>query len=124
MNFGEFLTSLIVIFFMICYFMLLFNVIIDLFRNHEMNGGIKALWIILLLIIPLISLLIYVIVYGRGMAQRGAKAAQQAQEAQAEYVRGIAGTNPAEQIAKAQELLAAGTITQAEFDALKAKALA
>lgn len=124
MNLGDFLVSLIVIFFMICYFMLLFNVIIDLFRNHQMNGVVKALWIILLLIIPFISLLVYVIVYGRGMNERGMQAAKAAQQAQADYVRSVAGTSAADQIAQAQQLLAAGTITQAEFDTLKAKALA
>ena len=70
MEFGEFLWSLLVIFFMIMYFMILFSVVIDLFRNHQMGGFAKALWIIFLIFVPLISLLIYVIVYGKSMAQR------------------------------------------------------
>ena len=70
MQFGEFLWSLLLIFFMIMYFMILFSVVIDLFRNHQMGGFAKALWIIFLIFIPLISLLIYVIVYGKSMAER------------------------------------------------------
>ena len=62
MEFGEFLWSLLIIFFMIMYFMILFSVVIDLFRNHQMNGFVKALWIIFLIFVPLISLLISVIV--------------------------------------------------------------
>lgn len=123
MEFGQFLWSLLIIFFMIMYFMVLFSVIIDLFRNHEMNGFVKALWILLLIFIPLISLLVYVIVYGRGMAERQQAAVVTAQKDQENYIKQVAGTSPAEQIAQAQELLTSGAISQSEFDKLKAKAL-
>ena len=123
MEFGQFLWSLLIIFFMIMYFMVLFSVVIDLFRNHEMNGFVKALWIIFLIFIPLISLLVYVIVYGRGMAERQQAAVVTAQKDQEAYIKQVAGTSPAEQIAQAQQLLASGAISQEEFDKIKAKAL-
>ena len=123
MQFGEFLWSLLIIFFMIMYFMILFSVVIDLFRNHEMGGFAKALWIIFLIFIPLISLLVYVIVYGKSMAQRQQQAVTEAQQEQADYIKQVAGTSPAEQIAQAQQLLNSGAISQHEFDKLKAKAL-
>jgi len=122
-EFGEFLWSLLVIFFMIMYFMILFSVVIDLFRNHQMGGFAKALWIIFLIFIPLISLLVYVIVYGKSMAQRQQAAVIDAQQEQDAYIKQVAGTSPAEQIAQAQQLLNSGAISQDEFDKLKAKAL-
>ena len=122
-EFGQFLWSLLIIFFMIMYFMILFSVVIDLFRNHEMGGFAKALWIIFLIFIPLISLLVYVIVYGKSMAQRQQAAVVEAQQEQDAYIKQVAGTSPAEQIAQAQQLLNSGAISQAEFDKLKAKAL-
>ena len=120
---GNVLWSLITIFFMIMYFMILFSVVIDLFRNHQMGGFAKALWIIFLIFIPLISLLIYVIVYGKSMAQRQQAAVVEAQQEQDAYIKQVAGTSPAEQIAQAQQLLNSGAISQDEFDKLKAKAL-
>lgn len=123
MEFGEFLWSLLVIFFMIMYFMILFSVVIDLFRNHQMGGFAKALWIIFLIFIPLISLLVYVIVYGKSMAQRQQAAVVEAQQEQADYIKQVASTSPAEQIAQAQQLLSSGAISQDEFDKIKAKAL-
>ena len=123
MEFGEVLWSLLIIFFMVMYFMILFSVVIDLFRNHQMNGFVKAIWILALIFIPLISLLVYVIVYGRGMATRQQEAVVEAQKEQAAYIKQVAGTSPTEQIAQAQQLLQSGAISQQEFDSIKAKAL-
>ena len=117
------LPFLYLIFFMIMYFMILFSVVIDLFRNHQMGGFAKALWIIFLIFIPLISLLIYVIVYGKSMAERQQSAVVQAQQDQDAYIKQVAGTSPAEQIAQAQQLLNSGAISQDEFDKLKTKSL-
>ena len=118
--------SLIVIFFMVIFFIMLFRVVIDLFRDHELSGWAKAGWLILLFVFPLIGLLIYVIARGKGMAERDMKTVQEVQTAQDQYIRDVAGagTDPAAQIAKAHDLLTSGAITQAEFDTLKAKALA
>ena len=127
MEFGQFLYSLIVIFFMIIYFMILFNIIFDIFRSHDMGGFAKALWLIFILFIPLISMLVYVIVRGPGMAKRSQEMAKEAQQQQLEYAKQLVnqdGATTVDQIANAQKLLDSGAITQAEFDQIKAKALA
>lgn len=123
MEFGQFLWSLLLIFFFMMYLMVLFSVVMDLFRNHQMSGIVKAIWIVFLIFIPLISLLVYVIVYGRGMATRQQEAVAAAQKEQAAYIQQVAGTSAADQIAQAQQLLQSGAISQEEFDKLKAKAL-
>ena len=129
MTLTDFLWTLLVIFFMVVYFMILFSVLTDLFRDHETNGWVKALWIIFFFIIPFLSLLIYLIVRGNGMAGRAVAAQKQMQEQQLEYAKTIVSQNDsaaassAAEIAKAHDLLQSGAITQQEFDALKAKAL-
>lgn len=130
MTLTDFLWTLLVIFFMVIYFMILFSVLTDLFRDHETNGWIKAIWILFFFIVPFLSLLIYLIVRGNGMAGRAVAAQKQMQEQQLEYAKSIVSTNDAavassaDQIAKAHDLLEKGALTQAEFDAIKAKALA
>ena len=112
-------------FFFVAYLFALFSVIGDLFRDHKLNGWLKALWIIFLVFVPFLTLLVYLIARGKGMAERSAAEARKIQSAQHEYIKSVAGTaaSPTEEIAKAKSLLDAGTITQAEYDALKAKAL-
>jgi predicted PurR-regulated permease PerM len=123
-SFLTFLWSLIVIFFMVIFFILLFHVIIDLFSRHDASGWKKAAWVFFLIVLPFIGLFSYYIVNGDGMAQRQMKQVQQAQTDMDSYIKTVASTgDPAEQIAKAKSLLDAGTITQGEFDKLKAKAL-
>lgn len=122
-GFTTFLWSLIVIFFMVVYFMMLFSVIVDIFRRHDASGGKKALWLLFILFAPLLGLLMYLIVNGHGIAERQVKDARQSQAQLDDHIKAVAGGS-AEQIAKAKELLDAGTITQAEFDQMKAKALA
>ena len=127
MEFGQFLYSLIVIFFMIIYFMILFNIIFDIFRSHDMGGFAKAVWLIFILFIPLISMLVYVIVRGPGMAKRSQEMAKEAQQQQLEYAKQLVnqdGATTVDQIANAQKLPDSGAITQAEFDQITAKALA
>jgi hypothetical protein len=105
--------------------MILFQIIGDLFRDKELSGWWKALWIIALIIVPFLSALIYLIARGRGMAERQAGEVRQAQAATDSYIQEVAGrSNPADQIATAKNLLDQGTITQTEFDKLKAAALA
>ena len=126
MEFGEFLWSLLVIFFMIMYFMILFSVLGDLFRDHDTSGWAKFFWVLFFIIAPFLGVLIYLIVRGGGMARRSMAAQAEAQKEFNKYVQDVAGSSatPAEQIAQAKQLLDAGTISQQEFDAIKAKALA
>lgn len=126
MDFGDFLWSLLIFYFIFFYFMILFRVIGDLFTNKEASGLTKTLWLLFLLFLPFLSLFIYLIVNGQGMNERAIARAEQMNAAQQDYIRQVAGTgeDPAAKIAKAHDLLTSGAISQSEFDALKAKALA
>ena len=126
MDLGDFLWSLLVIYFIFFYFMILFRVIGDLFSNKEASGWTKTLWLIFLIVLPFLSLFIYLIVNGQAMSERAMAQAQQMDAAQQDYIRSVAGSSddPTAKIAKANELLKSGAISQAEFDTLKAKALA
>ncbi|QDZ14270.1 SHOCT domain-containing protein [Humibacter ginsenosidimutans] len=108
----------------ISYLFALFAVVADLFRDRKLNGWWKALWIIFLIFVPFLTVLVYLIARGRGMAERSAKEQKQVQDATDSYIKQVAGASPADEIAKAKALLDAGTITQAEYDSLKAKILA
>ena len=125
MNFGDFFWLLIWTFVFVMYLMILFHIIGDLFRDKELSGWWKALWVIALIIFPFLTALIYLIARGRGMAERQAGEMQRAQRETDSYIQQVAGRgNPAEQIATAKNLLDQGTITPTEFDQLKAAALA
>ena len=125
MSFSDFFWLLIWSFFLVCYLMVLFQIIGDLFRDKDLSGWSKALWIIFLIIFPFLAAVIYLIARGRGMAERHAGAMQNAQAATDQYIQSVANRgNPAEQIASAKSLLDSGTISQDEFDKLKQKALA
>src|SRR5262245_46897290 len=121
-NFWDVIGWFLWAFVFIAYLFALFAIIGDLFRDHKLNGWWKALWIIFLIFVPFLTALVYLIARGRGMAERSQKEAKVVQAAQEEYVRNLAGTaTPTDEIAKAKALLDAGAISQAEFDALKAK---
>lgn len=128
MSFWDIIWFIIVSFAFIAYLMMLFSIIGDLFRDRSVSGGMKAVWVIFLIIAPFLTALVYLIVRGNGMAERQAAAVGAMQSAQADYIRSVAAggsaPTPADQISTAKALLDSGTITQAEFDALKAKALA
>lgn len=124
---ADWLWWLLAVYFIFIYFMMLFRIIGDIFRNHDMGGWGKAGWLIFLIFVPILAMLIYVIANGKDMAQRDMAQYQSAQAAQADYIRSVAGSgtsSAASEIQKAQDLLTAGAISQEEFDALKAKALA
>lgn len=105
------------------YLIALFAVIGDLFRDHKLSGWWKAVWIIFLIFVPFLTLLVYLIARGKGMQERGAAQAKEYQAAQDRYIQSVAGSSPAEEISKAKSLLDSGAITQAEYDAIKTKAL-
>ena len=95
---------------------------IDIFRRHDIGGWHKAAWVVFIIVVPFLGVLVYLIAQHDGLRERSVKQAQDQQAAMDQYVRETAGGSATE-IAKAKELLDAGTISQAEFDAIKAKAL-
>ena len=123
-NFWDILYLIVSTFFFVAYLIILFHVIVDLFRDAKLGGGYKALWLIGLVFVPFLSALAYVLFRGEGMAQRQRAALERAKSDTDAYIREVAGKSPAEQIADAKALFDAGTISQGEFDKLKEKALA
>jgi hypothetical protein len=108
----------------ILYLMMMFNIIRDVFRDQEMSGLGKAAWLGVMLFFPLVTALIYLIVRGKGMAKRDYQARMAAQQQQDDYIRSVATTSsPSAEIAQAKSLLDSGVLTQAEFDAIKQKAM-
>jgi len=122
---GDVLLWFFEIFMFVAWFWLLMTVVGDLFRDHEVSGASKALWIVGLLLFPYLGVLAYLVVRGGGMGARAARSMREAQNQFESHIRSIAGAgqSPADQIQKAKALLDAGTIDRAEFDRLKAKAL-
>lgn len=108
----------------ISYLMVVFTIIGDIFRDSSLNGWLKAVWVIFLVFLPFLTSLVYLIARGQGMAQRRGEQIAELQAAQTAYIRETAGSSPADDITKARGLLDSGVITQAEFETLKAKALA
>jgi Phospholipase_D-nuclease N-terminal len=120
----DFLWHFLIIFAWIAYLLVLFQILTDLFwRDHKTSGWIKAVWVIFLIVFPWITALVYLIARGKGMSERAQAAAMAAKKETDAYIRDAAGRSPAQEIADAKALLDAGTITQGEFDGLKAKAL-
>lgn len=111
------------VFVLIAYLSVLLQVIGDLFRDSETKPVVKVLWIVALVVIPLLTALVYILVKGKAMNHRQKQAFETHEQNRREYIRQVAATGPAQEIEAAQRLLAAGTIDQAEFDALKKSAL-
>ncbi len=124
-NFWNVLWAMFWVFAFVAYLFAIFAIIGDLFRDHKLNGWLKALWIIFLIFVPFITALVYLIARGKSMAERQAKDIEAAQKASEQYIKQVASSSsPAEEINKAKGLLDSGAITPAEFEALKTKALA
>ena len=124
-TFGQVMWSMFVFFAWVLFFWLLFIVFGDLFRRHDISGWAKAGWTVFVILLPFLGIFVYLIAYGKSMGERRAQDVQQAQTQMDTYVRSVAASgDSAAQIAKAKELLDSGAISQAEFDQLKAKALA
>ena len=123
MNFWESLGWMLSATVFIGYLFALFAIIADLFRDHKLNGGLKALWVFFLLFLPFVTVLVYLVARGEGMTERSNKAARDAENAAESYIREVAGKSPSEEIATAAALLESGTISEEEFAALKLKVL-
>ena len=117
--------TMLVFFAWVIWFWLLITVFSDVFRRHDIGGGMKVLWCIFVIVLPFLGVFVYLIAESKGMAERNTKAVQSAQQQSEEYIRSVATQgDPAAQIAQAKQLLDSGAINQQEFDALKQKALA
>jgi Short C-terminal domain/Phospholipase_D-nuclease N-terminal len=125
-TFASFLWDFILIMAFVIWFWLLITVFSDLFRRHDIGGGAKTLWVIFVIILPYLGVFIYLISQHQGMADRNMKMVQAQKEQMDDYVRSVAGSGggAAAEIERAKGLLDSGAITQAEFDSIKAKALA
>ena len=123
---GSFLLALFEFFLWFAWFMCLFWIFGDLFRSRDLSGVAKTVWALFIIIVPFLGILVYLIVRGHSMTERTLEERREVQAAQAEYIQSVAGkgTSSADQIASAKQLLDTGAISQQEFDALKAKALA
>ena len=125
MDFWDIVWFIIIFFAFMAYLMVLFMILSDLMSDDKTSGWVKGIWVVALVLLPLITSLIYLIARGSDMARSRASEVKTVQKMQEDYIRDVAGQSaPADQVARAKELLDSGTITQAEFDALKAKALA
>ncbi|MFF3178296.1 SHOCT domain-containing protein [Rhodococcus pyridinivorans] len=123
-SFWDYVWYTVVVFAFVAYLIVLFQIIVDLFRDHSVSGWVKAMWVIGLVLLPYLTALVYLIVRGRGMALRAQQAQAEAKQATDEYIRSVAvGKSPAQQIADAKALLDSGAITPAEYEHLKAQAL-
>ncbi|MFB0632108.1 SHOCT domain-containing protein [Streptomyces sp. AB3(2024)] len=115
------------IFLWVLWLVLLFRIIVDLFRDHEMNGWLKALWLLFLILIPFLGVLVYVIARGKNMGKREITHAQEQQAAFNSYIRETAGgstKSTADELARLSELRTKGDLTEAEFQQAKQKLLA
>jgi hypothetical protein len=112
----------------VVWFLLLFRIFGDIFRRHDIGGGTKALWLAFVIFLPFLGVFVYLISQGTGMTERSLSHAAAQQQQFDQYVQSVAGNGggggAAAEIDKAKQLLDSNTITQAEFDALKVKALA
>jgi len=123
--FLEVFWTMLIFFAFVIWIWILITVFADLFRRHDTSGFAKVLWIIVIIVLPYFGVFVYLIAEHKGMTERTIKAQQDAQSQMDQYVKSVAGkADPAEQIAKAKQLLDAGTISQTEFDQIKQKALA
>ncbi|KSZ58536.1 membrane protein [Rhodococcus pyridinivorans KG-16] len=123
-SFWDYVWYTVVVFAFVAYLIVLFQIIVDLFRDHSVSGWVKAVWVIGLVLLPYLTALVYLIARGRGMALRAQQAQAEAKQATDEYIRTVAvGKSPAQQIADAKALLDSGAITPTEYEHLKAQAL-
>jgi Short C-terminal domain/Phospholipase_D-nuclease N-terminal len=123
--FLDVLWTMFIFFAWVIWFWLLITVFADIFRRHDIGGGAKTLWIIFVIVLPFLGVFIYLITQNEGMTQRNIDRAWGGQAQSDEYVRETAGSGgAAAEIERAKGLFDSGAISQAEFDAIKQKALA
>jgi ABC-type multidrug transport system fused ATPase/permease subunit len=120
----DFFWTMCIFFLWVVWIWILITVFIDIFRSPDMGGGLKALWFIFVLLVPFLGVLIYLIARGHKMQEHQLRAAQQQQEMMDEYIKTTAaGGSTADELSKLADLKAKGTLTDAEYEAAKAKLL-
>ena len=123
----DFFLTMLYFFLFVIWIWLLIMVFVDIFRSHDMGGWAKALWVIFIIVLPFLGVFVYIIARGGSMQERSAKQAADQQKAFDQYVRQAAGTpgeTSADQLHKLADLKSQGVLTDAEFEAEKAKILA
>jgi Phospholipase_D-nuclease N-terminal/Short C-terminal domain len=123
-TFGHLLLTVLEVFLLVAWFWILITIISDLFRDHEVSGWGKALWVLFLILLPILGTLIYLIARGQGMRERAIKEQAEARQHFEAYVRETAGTSSADELQKLSELKQRGDLSDAEFERAKAKLLA
>ncbi|HUH81369.1 MAG TPA: PLDc N-terminal domain-containing protein [Solirubrobacteraceae bacterium] len=117
--------TILIFFGFVVWIWILFTVFADLFRRQDIGGWGKAGWIIFVVIFPFLGVFVYLIAEHKGLSERSLRQQESAKAEMDQYVRSVAGkSDPTQQIAKGEELLRSGAITQAEFDQIKKRALA
>ncbi len=125
MSFWDIVWFIFISFAFMAYLMVMFSIITDLFRDPDASGFVKAVWIVALIFVPFLTALVYLIARGKSMGERQMRSAADMQSRQDAYIREVAAqASPADQIVQAKAMADAGTITPAEYDRLKEKALA
>jgi Short C-terminal domain/Phospholipase_D-nuclease N-terminal len=122
--FLDILWTMLIFFAWVIWFWILITVFADLFRRRDIGGGAKVLWSIFVIVLPFLGVFIYLLTQNDGMVERRTRETEAAQGQFNDYVRSVAGSGSAAEIEKAKQLLDSGAITQPEYEALKAKALA
>lgn len=121
----EIFWTILVFFAFIVWLMILFTVLSDIFRRHDVGGLTKVLWIIVIIVLPYLGTFVYLITQHTGMSERAQRQQKAVEDEFGKYVQSVAGkTDPTEKIAKAHELLERGAINEAEFEQIKRQALA
>ena len=121
--FVEVFWTMLIFFAFFIWIWLLFIIFADLFRRSDISGWAQVAWIVFIVILPYLGVFVYLIAEHKGMTERSVKQQRAAQAEMDQYVRSVARSDRSEQIAKGEELLKQGTITQAEFDQIKQRAI-
>jgi len=118
---GEALLTTLAIFFFVIWIWIVITILMDIFRDHEMSGWGKAVWVLFLIFIPFLTALLYLIVRGSGMRDRAIKEQAETKKHFDEYVRETAGTSPVDELHKLDQLKQSGGVTEEEYNKMKAK---
>jgi hypothetical protein len=122
-SFGHGLLTVLAFFFLVIWVWLFITIVMDLFRDRDLSGWWKAVWVFVLIVLPWLGALIYLIFRGGGMRDRAIEQQRELQQATDQYIR-AAAASPADELSKLQDLRAGGVIDDAEFQRLKAKIVA